>query len=598
MKKNITINLCGRLFNIDEDAYELLRNYMDTLRSYFARQEGGEEIADDIEQRIAELLEELKSQGVEAINIDHVKQVINRVGQPEEMDEASPEPNFNQSLKGMENAEETGDKTESGETNERPKFSDFMDQLKDLIRERRFYRNPKDKMLAGVISGLASSFEIDVTLLRLLLVAVAILLGAFPFPFLHGWHLNISTLLFFVLVYAIMAVIMPEAETPEQQLKMQGKPVNMQNLAEEVVQNVTEKADNVKQSSGTKGFLNSILRFFASCFKVIMVLLAVALFFGGVALLLMAVFAIYSPDSMSDFFAWHMEPILGRHLKLFVTFLIAILATMLIPAYAIIQHLVHPLKISQRLFLLFTWIAALATAVVTGAMLDQVSWKYRNQQMELENVNMNKETVTDEGVSMKLWEYDFLSTHGWTILNGEGCNNRFTAQGEYYLNNRPSARYLDCYDEHHRQRYHAERSDTLMPGSYKLTCAVRANGRGAFVYTLIGGKKTLQEIPATGNTGGGIWQEAVDSLNHVSAIPSSGDEEIARKPAVEYFEEIARANGGKGFGWNHLVFEPIIIKEPHTIVNYGVTTDPDFTGQSWLGQWFSACDFIIEREGD
>ena len=94
MKKNITINLCGRLFNIDEDAYELLRNYIDTLRNYFARQEGGNEIADDLEERIAELLDELKSQGVEAINIDHVKEVVRRVGQPEEMEgeTASPDP--------------------------------------------------------------------------------------------------------------------------------------------------------------------------------------------------------------------------------------------------------------------------------------------------------------------------------------------------------------------------------------------------------------------------------------------------------------------------------------------------------------------------
>ncbi|MBQ1668484.1 MAG: hypothetical protein II063_10975, partial [Prevotella sp.] len=60
MKKNININLFGRLFNIDEDAYELLKNYMDTLHNYFKGQIGGDEIADDIEQRIAELLDELK----------------------------------------------------------------------------------------------------------------------------------------------------------------------------------------------------------------------------------------------------------------------------------------------------------------------------------------------------------------------------------------------------------------------------------------------------------------------------------------------------------------------------------------------------------
>ena len=53
MKKNITINLCGRLFAIDEDAYEMLSTYEQSLRNYFRTREGGEEIANDIEERIA-----------------------------------------------------------------------------------------------------------------------------------------------------------------------------------------------------------------------------------------------------------------------------------------------------------------------------------------------------------------------------------------------------------------------------------------------------------------------------------------------------------------------------------------------------------------
>ena len=72
MKKNITLNLCGRLFQIDEDAYELLQQYIESLRSSFGHEEGGEEIADDIEARIAELFDELRQQGIEAITIDKV----------------------------------------------------------------------------------------------------------------------------------------------------------------------------------------------------------------------------------------------------------------------------------------------------------------------------------------------------------------------------------------------------------------------------------------------------------------------------------------------------------------------------------------------
>ena len=86
MKKNITINLLGRLYAIDEDAYELLKRYTDSLRSYFSRREGGEEIADDIEARIAELFDELKASGVQAITIEHVQDIIHRVGSPEEME--------------------------------------------------------------------------------------------------------------------------------------------------------------------------------------------------------------------------------------------------------------------------------------------------------------------------------------------------------------------------------------------------------------------------------------------------------------------------------------------------------------------------------
>ena len=85
MKKNITINLCGRLFQIDEDACDMLQHYIDSLRHSFGKQEGGDEIVDDIEARIAELFDELRQQGTEAITIDHVKDVITRIGKPEEL---------------------------------------------------------------------------------------------------------------------------------------------------------------------------------------------------------------------------------------------------------------------------------------------------------------------------------------------------------------------------------------------------------------------------------------------------------------------------------------------------------------------------------
>ena len=86
MKKNITVNIFGTLYPIDEDAYELLQRYNENMRRYYSRREGGEEIADDVEHRVAELLSEYRSKGVMAITIEHVKEIIDRIGDPQQMD--------------------------------------------------------------------------------------------------------------------------------------------------------------------------------------------------------------------------------------------------------------------------------------------------------------------------------------------------------------------------------------------------------------------------------------------------------------------------------------------------------------------------------
>lgn len=86
MKKNITINMFGSLYAIDEDAYALLKSYLENMRRYFSKKEGGDEIADDVEHRVAELMEELKQNGKEACDIDDVQNIIHRIGDPEQMD--------------------------------------------------------------------------------------------------------------------------------------------------------------------------------------------------------------------------------------------------------------------------------------------------------------------------------------------------------------------------------------------------------------------------------------------------------------------------------------------------------------------------------
>ena len=90
MKKNITINMFGSLYAIDEDAYALLKSYLENMRRYFSKQEGGDENADDVEHRVAQLMEELKQSGKEAGDIDDVQNIIHRIGDPEQMDSGEP----------------------------------------------------------------------------------------------------------------------------------------------------------------------------------------------------------------------------------------------------------------------------------------------------------------------------------------------------------------------------------------------------------------------------------------------------------------------------------------------------------------------------
>lgn len=85
MKKTLTVNLGGTVFHIDEDAYRLLDNYLSNLKLHFRKQEGAEEIVNDIENRISELFSEKLSAGSQVITIADVEEVIARMGKPEEL---------------------------------------------------------------------------------------------------------------------------------------------------------------------------------------------------------------------------------------------------------------------------------------------------------------------------------------------------------------------------------------------------------------------------------------------------------------------------------------------------------------------------------
>ncbi|MBP5771210.1 MAG: PspC domain-containing protein [Bacteroidaceae bacterium] len=644
MKKNITINLCGRLFSIDEDAYEMLATYEQSLRNYFRTREGGEEIAQDLEARIAELLDELKAQGVEAINIEHVREVIHRIGQPEEMEEHEQQPTPSPSLG---RGDQTGNKQAEGNTPPRGGDGDGLPTT-----AKRLYRNPDDKKVLGVLSGFAAYFGGDVLWWRLGFVGLLMLMWMIPwvmplsiirfafvghsFVYEDGAFLNSLLLVF---CYVVLAVLMPVAETPEDRLHMKGKEVNPQNLAEEVAkssptqptqqptpapslgrgyQTGSEQAvRNTPPLGGAggglslSGCLGCIGGFFVALWTVISTLFRWSIYAFGVFIAVWCLFGIVcllavslNPINFIHKFGYFWDSsefaeIIPSITIPFYIFVVAALVVLAITAYAIIHSLLNEFRqmpsmpYRQRIALLVMWILGLVAAGATfGYTLPQFidaenafyKEEKRRQDAEYHERNMHN------GIFVQPYEWDFLQERGWEILNAEGCNDRFTAYGEYMTGDR-DVRYLDCYDGNHRQRYRVERTDTLQPGTYRITCAARANGTGACIYVIVGDlKPQFKEIPATGNTGGDIWVEADKFVHYHKDVPISSD-------SVAYGNklcELREVNNHKGFGWNRITFEPIRVTVP-TIIRYGLTSDDAFTGKTWLGQWFSATDFEVKR---
>ena len=170
MKKAIQINLAGSVFHIDDNAYELLREYLNSVERKFSRDPGGAEVIQDLESRMAELFSEKLKDHKEVITIQDVREVLDVLGGPSDM----------------------GGSGKRYSDDYRSNRSDRSNR-----RYKRMYRDGEDKPIGGVCSGLAYYFNIDPLLIRILFV-IGLFVG------------------FGFLLYIILWIALPMAETPEQ----------------------------------------------------------------------------------------------------------------------------------------------------------------------------------------------------------------------------------------------------------------------------------------------------------------------------------------------------------------------------------------------
>lgn len=191
MKKTISINLGGMVFNIDDDAYTLLKDYLSRVEKHYAPENSSSEILEDIEARMAELFRERMSASKQVITKTDVEQVINILGYPEDF------------------SAEAGD-----EEYHRPRRSGT----------KRIYRDPDNRVLGGVCSGLGAYFNVDPLVFRI--IFLVLFFGA-------GTGL---------ILYIVLWIVIPEAKTTAQKLEMRGEPVNVSNIGKKV----KEEFNNVR----------------------------------------------------------------------------------------------------------------------------------------------------------------------------------------------------------------------------------------------------------------------------------------------------------------------------------------------------------------
>jgi phage shock protein PspC (stress-responsive transcriptional regulator) len=195
MKKTLTINLAGMVYHIDEDAFQKLKAYLDALHKKFRLEPDVKELIADIEARIAELLSERLGNRRQVVTLDDVQNVITILGDPEEI------------------------------SDEERTYA-YTRQESTRRTYRRMYRDPDHRIIGGVCSGLAAYWNMDPAIIRVVFVVLVLVGGS-------G-----------LLIYLILWLVMPEAQTTAQKLEMRGEAVTIDSMKDFI----REEFENVKKN--------------------------------------------------------------------------------------------------------------------------------------------------------------------------------------------------------------------------------------------------------------------------------------------------------------------------------------------------------------
>ena len=348
MNKTVNINLAGTFFHIDEDAYQKLQRYLEAIKRSFTDSQGRNEIIADIETRIAELFNERVENDKQVVSIKEVEQVITIMGQPEDymVDEEIFE--------------------------DEPKRTYSTSRTSSI---RKLYRDTENAYIGGVSAGLSHYFGIEVLWIRLIWV-----------------------LLFFgagtgVLVYILLWILMPAAETTSEKLAMSGKPVNITNIEEKVKEgfsNVKDSLDEVtdKLKSGdynkagdkikttSRSFFDALGNVIMFFFKIFAKFIGIILIIIGATTLISLIVSLLSVGVVDLF---HFDGIdmanvfYSSNLPIWVVSLLALFAVgipffyIFILGLKILVNNLKPVGRTANFTLLALWLASIVTLAIFAA---------------------------------------------------------------------------------------------------------------------------------------------------------------------------------------------------------------------------------------
>ncbi len=551
MKRNITVNIFGALYPMDEDAYAMLNAYITNMRDYFSRQPDGKEIADDIEGRVAELMSDLRQSGVEAISINHIEDIINRVGKPEQFTDVEIE---------IEGSEVPPVPTEA------PK--------------KKLFRDPEHKLLGGVFAGLGCYFGVNPLLLRLAYIVILCC-------FLVNMPESLPIILLLVCAYIVCWASIPLALNPAERLQMRGESVNLSTMCEEFLASTRElfSQDSQLNRDGriASGVL-SVIKWICYAFATLL-LLACGGAFIAIVLSMIGVLS-YPWTSSREIFGEDFPVLLildSNPNWLIWVAVISLLTFLTLTLYLTVHFVfrllgrVRPLSSPLRIVCLILWVISIFVCTAASTKIGGNTVRYYRYTTHAKTENKQEKNIEKQKRQ--------LADAGWTIVKDNNIRN-YTSHGEHFSGDRGLS-YLDAsrHSDGLGMEYEVERTQKVAPGTYRLEVKGRANGNGAEIFVLNGnGTRYSEPIPVCGNKGGSVWKNAELTLRADTA---------KILPNRHYLDRLTKVNNSQGYGWSDVKIENITVG-PDSIIRYGLTNlSPS---QTWDGTWLSATSFELKRE--